>query len=184
MFRSFRFILAGILLASSFGFVVPNVMAADDLNTQYSQINAPKGTATQGIIFAGICTNQVGSDGSDTCACRKEGNCTLDDVLQLFVNLSTFILGISGSAVLFVFVYGGFKWIFARGDTKGVESGRAAMSAAVIGLCIIFGAYVAINFIVAGLTTAPGSEISPTNLETTINHGLDTGGTSDVFTTQ
>lgn len=184
MFRSFRFILAGVLVACSFGFVAPKVMAADDLNTQFQQINAPKGTATQGIIFAGICTNQVGSDGSDTCECRKNGNCTLENVLQLFVNLSTFILGISGSAVLFVFVYGGFKWIFARGDTKGVESGRAAMSAGVIGLCIIFGAYVAINFIVAGLTTKPGDTITSTKLETTVNNGLDSKGTSNVFTTQ
>lgn len=186
MFRSLRFVLAGVLLACSFGFSVPAVIAAETLNTKYDEINVSSGSGktSQGIIFAGIC--ESGSSGlgtGDTCACRATGNCTLQDVLQLFVNLSTFILGISGSAVLFVFIYGGFKWTFARGETKGVTSGQEAMSAGIIGLCIIFGAYVAINFIVAGLTTSTDSEVTPTDLESTINQGLGTNA-SDVFTTE
>lgn len=188
MFRSFRFILAGVLLACSFGFVAPTVFAAGaDLNANYDQINVSVESkkTTQGIIFAGICKegDLNKSTGADACVCRATGNCTLSDVLQVFVNLSTFILGISGSAVLFVFVYGGFKWIFARGDTKSIHSGTEAMTAGVIGLCIIFGAYVAINFIVAGLTTPPSGEIQPMHLETTVNNAT-TGTPSDVFTTQ
>lgn len=147
-------------------------------DSKYSAIQS------QGIIFAGICTTSVGADGSDSCPCRATGDCTLDDVLQVFVNVSTFILGISGSAVLFVFVYGGVKWLFSHGEGKWVDEGKRAMTAGVIGLVIIFGAYVAINFIVSGLTTPAGTTPPTGNLEDTVNQGLTGGGNTDVFTTE
>jgi hypothetical protein len=162
----------------------PSVTFAADAATTdtYADINGS--STSQGIIFAGICP--AGSlnltTGADTCECRKSGNCTLDDAMQVFVNVANFILGITGSCVLFVFVYGGWKWLLSRGDTKWIESGKAAMTGGVIGLIIIFGAYVAINFIVSGLITADGSEPGTTNLEDAITN---TGAsTTKVFTTE
>ena len=180
MFRALKIALLGVLLSSSFGIFAPvsSVRAAE-----FSDINSSS-SASQGIIFAGICPSAAPTDGSaDTCPCRSTGTCTLDDVLQVFVNLSTFILGISGSAVLFVFVYGGFKWVFSRGDSAWITAGKDAITESIIGLCIIFGAYVAINFIVAGLTTSGSDTITPTNLEQTVNNQLG-GNASDVFTTE
>lgn len=170
-----------------FGFSATMVNAAVD--SSYQQINSsPDDAAVQGIIFAGICETSVAAQGgSDTCPCRDEGNCTLDDALQVFANISIFILGISGSAVLFVFVYGGYKWLFSRGDSKWVSAGKEAMTAGVIGLMIIFGAYVAINFIISGLTTESGTPPSDV-LENTVNQGLsptDAGSAvENVFTTE
>lgn len=182
MFRALKVALLGVILSSSFGIFAPamSVRAAT-----FEAINSSS-TSSQGIVFAGICTGPAPSDSSaDTCECRAHGNCTLSDVLQVFVNLSTFILGISGSAVLFVFVYGGFKWVFSRGDTKWVTAGKEAITASVIGLCIIFGAYVAINFIVSGLTTKSGSTPATTNLETTVNQSVTNGSpTTGIFTTE
>ncbi len=185
MFRAFRLIALGVMITMSvglFSFVTPARAAT------FETINASSGSGVQGLIFAGICTTQVGDDGADTCECRGKGNCSLDDVLQVFVNVSTFILGISGSAVLFVFVYGGFKWLMSRGDTKWIEEGKKAITAATIGLAIIFGAYVAINFIVSGLTTPAGTRPPSGNLEDTVNQGLTgddaANAPNSVFTTQ
>lgn len=178
MFRALRLGILGCVLGASFGILAPimSVRAAE-----YSEINS-SGSTSQGIIFAEICPSGSTS-GDGKCPCRDTGNCDLDDVLQVFVNLSTFILGISGSAVLFVFVYGGFKWVFSRGDSKWITAGKDAITASVIGLCIIFGAYVAINFIVAGITTSGDDTITPENLEATVNNQLG-GKASDVFTTE
>lgn len=176
MFRALKVALLGVVFSSAFGIFAPvmSVRAAE-----FTDINSSS-TASQGIIFAGICTSATAA-----CPCRDTGNCELDDVLQVFVNLSTFILGISGAAVLFVFVYGGFKWVFSRGDSKWITAGKDAITASVIGLCIIFGAYVAITFIVSGLTTKSGSTPATGNLETTVNQSVTNGSpTTGIFTTE
>ncbi len=171
MFRSLRFVLCGAALLGVFGFGAP-IPVAHAANS-YGDITS------QGIIFAVICTSKDAA-----CPCRDTGDCTLDHALQVFVNLSTFILGISGSAVLFVFIYGGFKWIIARGDHKNIHSGTQAITAGVIGLLIIFGAYVAINFIVSGLTTPTGEAPKSDELEKTVNQGLTGGKGVEVFETE
>jgi hypothetical protein len=180
MFRALRLIALSAMITMGVGmFAAASPVRA----AEFSDINGPQGGGAQGLIFAGIC-----SGAGAVCPCRDSGDCTLDDALQVFVNISTFILGISGSVVLFVFVYGGFKWLFSRGDSKWVEEGKKAMTAGVMGLGIIFGAYVAINFIVSGLTTPAGTTPASGNLEDTVNQGL-TGddvknAPDDVFTTE
>ncbi len=189
MFRVMRQrLMIGVFAATvaMFGFSAANLYAAE---VQFSDINDdPESTTVQGIIFAGICDTSVEAQGgTDTCACRDEGNCSLDDALQVFANIAIFILGISGSAVLFVFVYGGYKWLFSRGDSTWVESGKAAMTGGVIGLMIIFGAYVALNFIISGLTTDGGTPESQV-LEKTVNQGFDDtdreSAVENIFTTE
>lgn len=121
---------------------------------------------SQGIIFANICPNAAPESGQgDTCLCRAQGICALSEVVQLAVNLMIFILGISGSIALCMFVYGGFNWIFAQGRPDYIQAGKDTMKHAVIGLAIIFGAYSIINFLIAVL-----GGISPqATIEDTIN---------------
>ncbi len=175
-----------IFAAASFGIFggSMHVRAAD-----FAEINASKENGgVQGIIFAGICSSVPSENGAPTgCPCRDSGNCTLDDALQVLVNVSTFILGISGTAVLFVFVYGGFKWLYSRGKEKWITEGKEAMTAGAIGLVIIFGAYVAINFIVAGLIAPAGTAPQATPLEETVDDALEQGGAdgaTPIFTTE
>ncbi len=120
---------------------------ADSPETYYDQIQR------YGIVFAGICTG-------DDCACRDQGNCTLEDVLQVFVNISNFILSISGSLVLLFFVYGGFMFLTSQGSQEKIQTGMGSMKGAVIGLLIIFGAFAAINFLTGVLR---GGTYSQTN---------------------
>ncbi|MEK7665522.1 MAG: pilin [Patescibacteria group bacterium] len=79
--------------------------------------------------------------------CQSLGECSLDDVMQVFVNISNFILGIVGSLVLAMFVYGGIRWITSQGNPDGIKAGRQAMTGSVIGLFIVFGAFTGINLV-------------------------------------
>ena len=83
--------------------------------------------------------------------CKNLGKCTLDDVMQVFVNISNFILGILGSLVLIVIVWGGFLWLTSAGNSERIEKGKTAMRGAVIGLVIVFVAFTAINFLTVAL---------------------------------
>jgi hypothetical protein len=146
------FIFAGFI-AAAFLFVTTSTPAhAQNVEASYQDI------LNQGIIFAGICTKEVdgvtvgvGPEGS--CPCRDAGDCTLDDVMQVFVNVSVFILGISGSITLLVMIIGGFTWLTSGGSVERVRKGKQIMVGAVIGLIIIFGAYAAITLLVSVLTT-------------------------------
>ncbi len=117
----------------------------------------------QGIIFAQICPSAAREGVEDTCTCRATGQCSLGDVMQIFVNISVVILGLSGSIVLVMFVYGGLMWILSHGNDKMLAEGKETMSNAVIGLFIIFGAYAFVNFIIGGLAgKLPSSTIEGT----------------------
>ncbi|MEK7072914.1 MAG: pilin [Patescibacteria group bacterium] len=85
--------------------------------------------------------------------------CGLNQVVQVFINVAQFIFGISGSAALLMFIWGGFLWLTSAGSAEKVKQGQAVISGAVIGLIIIFGAYVGVQFIVSalGVTSVPGA---------------------------
>lgn len=61
-------------------------------------------------------------------------------------------LGVIGSLTLVVFIYGGFLWLTAAGAEDKVKQGTQAMVWAVIGICIIFGAYVILELVLKGLS--------------------------------
>lgn len=116
-----------------------------NINTEYSDI------LSQGIIFANICPDPKVPGQADTCACRARGECTLEDGLQVIVNVSYLILALSGTAALVAFIYGGFEWIISAGYEDRVKRGKAALTGAAIGLAIVFGAYAFINLVVSVL---------------------------------
>lgn len=62
------------------------------------------------------------------------------------------LLGISGSAALIMFVWGGFLWLTSSGKPDQVKKGRDTLIWAVIGLVVIFSAYVLVSFILSALT--------------------------------
>ncbi len=62
-----------------------------------------------------------------------------------------FAMGIMGSLALLVFVYGGFKWLTAAGNSDKVQEGTEAMTWAAIGIFIIFGSYAILNLIFKGI---------------------------------
>lgn len=51
------------------------------------------------------------------------------------------MLGIAGVASFVILLWGGLQWILAGGDKEGTEKARKKITAALIGLAIVFSAY-------------------------------------------
>jgi len=59
----------------------------------------------------------------------------------------TAILVVAAIAFFFMLILGGIRWILSGGDKANTESARNQVTAAIIGLIVVFGAYVVINFV-------------------------------------
>lgn len=77
--------------------------------------------------------------------------CSLDGMVGLGLVATKFILGMVGSVALLAFVWGGFQMILAAGDSGKVKKGRDSITAAVIGLVIVFTSYILVQFIMENL---------------------------------
>lgn len=84
--------------------------------------------------------------------CGNLGNCSLDDIMIVFSNVSLFILGVIGSLVLLMYVIGGFYWLTSRGDPGDVKKGKDYIKISTTGLIIVLFAYVFIEFLLRSLT--------------------------------
>lgn len=67
--------------------------------------------------------------------------------LDLGINIARFIFAIIGTVAFVMFVYGGFTMILSFGNPEKFSKGKDALVAAVVGMIIAFGAYLAVNFI-------------------------------------
>lgn len=144
LFRTFLApAMFGVVLTTGI-FAASPVVRAATIGDQYTEIR------NNGLIFANICSETLFPDGDTLhCACKEEGHCTVEQVLQMFVNVSYLVLALSGSAALVAFVYGGFEWILSAGYPDRVDRGKKAIVGAVVGLVIVFGAYVFINLVIS-----------------------------------
>ena len=96
--------------------------------------------------------------------CLKEGapadQCGLKEMVDVAVNISKLILGLLGSVTLLFFIYGGFVWITAAGNTQRIEQGKKVLEGALVGLIIVLSSWLIIYFITAALTgTPPGGHV-------------------------
>jgi len=78
--------------------------------------------------------------------------CGLNQMLQTVINVSQLIFAFTGSAALLMFTYGGILFIIAAGSQERVQKAKQTLSAAVIGIAIILGAWMIINFTIIALT--------------------------------
>ncbi|HBK33505.1 TPA: hypothetical protein DEP34_04370 [Candidatus Uhrbacteria bacterium] len=104
-------------------------------------------------VFASqICTNdpcvtsEVGvfMDGISR-SCGNTGDCSMDDIMQVFHNIGNYVLGISGSLVLLMYVIGGLYLITSRGNTSQVQKGIKYLQVSTVGLVIVFVAYAGVK---------------------------------------
>lgn len=57
------------------------------------------------------------------------------------------LLGIIGAMALVIFIYAGFVWMTAQGNSTKIQKAREIMTYATIGLIVIFGSYVLLRFV-------------------------------------
>lgn len=65
----------------------------------------------------------------------------------LLLHFSNYLFGIIGALALLFFIYGGFTLILSRGATEQVKKGKDILVAAIVGLIIVFGAYMLVSFL-------------------------------------
>jgi hypothetical protein len=66
---------------------------------------------------------------------------------QLIGRIINAALGIVGSIALLMFIYGGFTWMLAGGNSEAVSKGKNILIWSVIGLVIIFSSYALVKFV-------------------------------------
>ena len=95
------------------------------------------------VTFAG---DTVPADGGDTTV-------SISDPLngatpnKLIGRLISAMLGIVGSLALLMFIYGGFTWMLAAGNSEAVAKGKNILIWATLGLVVIFTSYTLIQFV-------------------------------------
>lgn len=107
------------------------------------------------------------------------GNCSLNTFIQLGVNVSNIILGLVGSLTLAMFVYGGVILIISGGNSERISKGKEIILGSVVGLLIVFGSYVIIDFVANDLLQVkPGFDgKSPKDIQiVTIGEKCQAGG--------
>ena len=69
------------------------------------------------------------------------------DLYTIVGRIINVVLGFLGIVLLFYFIYGGFKWMTAGGDSKHVDEAKTMLRNAVIGLVIIMASYALSSFV-------------------------------------
>lgn len=85
-------------------------------------------------------------------ACGNQGDCSLSDILLVFVNVANFVLGLIGAVVLLMYVIGGFYWLTSGGIPSRVTKGKEYLKISTYGLLIVLFAYIGIQFLLETLT--------------------------------
>ncbi|MFH0854479.1 MAG: pilin [bacterium] len=82
------------------------------------------------------------------CDISGEGRaCELNDFLALAVNLINYMLAIAGSLALLFFIYGGFKWLTAAGNSSKVDEGKQVLISATFGILVVLASWMIVNFV-------------------------------------
>lgn len=65
----------------------------------------------------------------------------------LLLNIANYLFTIVGALALLFFIYGGFTLILSRGNSEQTSKGIEIITAAFIGLVVVFGAYMLVRFL-------------------------------------
>jgi len=84
-----------------------------------------------------------------------DGDYALSDFLVLAIKISQLILGLVGSLSLLAFVAGGVMFMLSGGSSDKVEKAKRIITAAVVGLIIVFSSWIIIRFVILSLGSNP-----------------------------
>lgn len=91
------------------------------------------------------------------------GNLASLTIPNIIAYAVTFVLIISALIFFFMLIFGGIKWILSGGDKGKTESARNQITAALIGLVIVFSAWAIITLLgtIFGITNILNFQVSP-----------------------
>jgi amino acid transporter len=78
----------------------------------------------------------------------NEGECrSISIFVILLLNIANYLFSIVGALALLFFIYGGFVLILSQGSSEQTQKGKDIIIAAVIGLVVVFSAYILVRFL-------------------------------------
>ncbi len=80
------------------------------------------------------------------------------DIATIVINVIQTILGLVSVGFFILFIYGGFKWMIAKGNKEQIIAAKKTIINAVIGLAIVITAYSITYFISQAIETAPSTD--------------------------
>lgn len=97
---------------------------------------------------------RIGAQPNVNCSQPDQTNCrcTITDLVTVGVNIAYLILGLIGTLALLMFVYGGIMFLISSGNQEKVTKAKSILVNAVIGIVIVFSAWLIVNFIIVALT--------------------------------
>ena len=76
------------------------------------------------------------------------------DLKVTIQNIIRIILGFLGILTVIIILYGGFVWMTSFGNEDKIDQAKKLISAGVVGLVVVLGAYAISTFVVNALITA------------------------------
>jgi len=115
------------------------------------------------VAFAGTTTT---AGGDTTITIPKSDYFKFTDLGSLLGNVITLILIVAAVIFFFMLVIGGIQWMTSGGDKAATESARGRITAALIGLIIVFAAWAIIRLVETflGVSIISGGAAIPTPL--------------------
>lgn len=80
-----------------------------------------------------------------------KGNYSINDLMGVVIRVSKYILGIVGALTLLIFVYGGIMFLISAGNQESVKKAKDILTAAIVGLVIVFASFLIIKFVLSAL---------------------------------
>jgi len=113
-----------------------------------SFFSAPALATTTGLTSTTEVTKKVNSQSSKT----LPNPLGTDNPNVLIGNIINFVLGFVGTIALVLFIYGGFTWMLSAGAPAKVTKGKDIIVWSIIGLFVVFTAYILVRFVIQGVT--------------------------------
>lgn len=102
-------------------------------------------------VDAQLGLDQAKTAGQTAGLASAEGDTSLTLLVVKFIRA---FLALAGVVLIILFVWAGFTWMTAGGDSNKVTEARTRMINATIGLAVIFGAFAIAQFVIGALVKA------------------------------
>ncbi|MBL8029731.1 MAG: hypothetical protein JNN11_00595 [Candidatus Doudnabacteria bacterium] len=80
--------------------------------------------------------------------------CTFLDIFVLFARLTNWLIGVSGLYAVYNIITHGFWLVLSQGNEEAIASRKKGITNAVVGMTLVFMAYMFINFVINGILVA------------------------------
>ncbi|MFA5358534.1 MAG: pilin [Patescibacteria group bacterium] len=75
---------------------------------------------------------------------------------SIIATVAKSIIGVVGAAAFIMFVYGAFQMLFAQGNEEKIKKAKGTLVWSILGLVIVFLAYVLVSFVMQTIVTSTG----------------------------